>query len=255
MGAVQRYGRSREITNSTEEVFNINESVGDKYGNIPDLLFNDEVRDLEAIDPSEQLYRTVLKKTFGSSLISPQENINGIRRCEIQEIRLCVTSEPEFEKCQRMRTALNAQLLKPRMNCVPSTPPFSHRSCMKLIRDKRADIVMLTADYQLLCKDGTRKKATEYRDCYLGKVKANAMVTNPEYPPHHIDAFINLFKYAQQFYGQKMKNEFSFSMFYSEPPFADLIFQDAAQKIIVLPKDQRNYQSYLGKEFAKAYEE
>merc|ERR1712083_327507 len=110
--------------------------------------------------------------------------------------------------------------------------------------------------------DGKRKEwwarnqlTTDYRDCYLGKVKANAMVTNPEYSAYHIDAFINLFKYAQQFYGQKMKNEFSFSMFYSEPPFADLIFQDAAQKIIVLPPDQRNYKSYLGKEFAKAYEE
>ena len=74
----------------------------------------------------------------------------------------------------------------------------------------------------------------------IGKVKANAMVTNPEYPPSHIDAFINLFKYAQQFYGQKMKSEFSFSMFYSEPPFADLIFQDAAQKIIVLPEGELN---------------
>ena len=103
----------------------------------------------------------------------------------------------------------------------------------------------LTADYQLLCRDGTRKKATDYRDCYLGKVKANAMVTNPEYPPHHIDAFINLFKYAQQFYGQKMKNEFSFSMFYSEPPFADLIFQDAAQKIIVLPPGRQQNQEQL----------
>jgi hypothetical protein len=29
-------------------------------------------------------------------------------------------------------------------------------------------------------------------------------------------------------------NEFSFSMFYSQPPYADLIFQDATQKIEVL---------------------
>merc|ERR1712156_1057133 len=113
----------------------------------------------------------------------------------------------------------------------------------------------LTADYQLLCRDGTRMKATDYRDCYLGKVKANAMVTSKDYPEETINTFINLFKYAQQFYGQKMKNEFSFSMFYSEPPFADLIFQDAAQKIIVLPEEQRNYRSYLGREFEKAYEE
>lgn len=60
------------------------------------------------------------------------------------------------------------------------------------------------------------------------------MVTSPNNSPKEIESFINLFKYAQQFYGQKMKNEFSFSMFYSEPPYADLIFSDAAQKIIVL---------------------
>ena len=47
------------------------------------------------------------------------------------------------------------------------------------------------------------------------------MVTNPFFKKQNINAFINLFKYAQQFYGQKMKNEFSFSMFYSEPPYAD----------------------------------
>ena len=96
----------------------------------------------------------------------------------------------------------------------------------------------LTADYQLLCRDGTRKRATDYRNCYLGKVAANAMVTNPFFKKQNINAFINLFKYAQQFYGQKMKNEFSFSMFYSEPPYADLIFSDAAQKIIVLNESE-----------------
>ena len=72
------------------------------------------------------------------------------------------------------------------------------------------------------------------RKCYLGKVKANAMVTNPGYPEENINAFINLFKYAQQFYGQRNSDEFSFSMFYSGLPYSDLIFQDAAQKLIEL---------------------
>ena len=72
------------------------------------------------------------------------------------------------------------------------------------------------------------------RKCYLGKVKANAMVTNPAFPEENINAFINLFKYAQQFYGQRNSDEFSFSMFYSGLPYSDLIFQDAAQKLIEL---------------------
>ena len=62
------------------------------------------------------------------------------------------------------------------------------------------------------------------------------MVTNKDYPPEFINSFINLFKYAQQFYGQRNSDEFSFSMFFSPLPYSDLIFQDAAQKIIIIPE-------------------
>ena len=125
--------------------FDINESLGDKYGGVADLLFSDDVKSLRSIELQDQLYRTVLKQTYGNSRVSPQENINGIRRCEVPTIRLCVTSRPEFEKCQRMSTALNAQLLKPRLTCLPSKPPFSHRNCMRMIYNKKADITMLEA--------------------------------------------------------------------------------------------------------------
>ena len=111
----------------------------------------------------------------------------------------------------------------------------------------------LTSDYELLCRDGTRASARDYKKCYLGRVKANAVVTNPTFSPEKIDAFINLFKYAQQFYGQKVPDEFSFSMFMSEPPFADLIFQDATQQLVVIPPEQRDYTKYLDREFLKAY--
>ena len=414
------FGSGDGDNEETGDAFIINESV--KYGGPPDTLLSDEVRSLVAVKPQDQLYTTVLRQHYGpagrnSTSRTPMEYIHGIRRCDIRDVRLCVTSKPEFDKCQRMGTALGAQLLKPRMTCVPSKPPFSHHNCMELIKRGQADITMLeagdiyragrqfglvpimaevynlgtpdyyavavvkirdnsseliylkrrnschtgvgqaagwvipmswlianervrdygcdsvraaseyfskscvpgvrspdyvgtrtytqenywhyghlcdlchgtashycarnamedyygntgafrclvegggdvafvkhttvmencdgkrkewwarnqlTADYQLLCRDGTRMKATDYRDCYLGKVKANAMVTRGDANNAHIEAFINLFKYAQQFYGQKMKNEFSFSMFYSEPPFADLIFSDAAQKIQVI---------------------
>ena len=52
---------------------------------------------------------------------------------------------PEFDKCQRMSVALNAQLLKPRLTCLPNKPPFSHRHCMRMIYNKKADITMLEA--------------------------------------------------------------------------------------------------------------
>jgi len=112
----------------------------------------------------------------------------------------------------------------------------------------------LTSDFELLCRDGTRKPARNYTDCYLGTVKANAIVTNPQIGDVKLNAFINLFKYAQQFYGQKVPDQFSFSMFYSDPPYADLIFQDATQQLIVLPEKERDYTEYLDPEFLKAYQ-
>jgi len=69
-----------------------------------------------------------------------------------------------------------------------------------------------------------------------------------------VGAFLNLFEYAQQFYGQKQFDQFTFSMFYSEPPYADLIFQDATQRIIKLSEADRDYRHYLGREFIKAVE-
>ena len=84
-------------------------------------------------------------------------------------------------------------------------------------------------------------------------MKSNAIVTNPRIGQRKLNAFINLFKYAQQFYGQKVHDEFTFSMFYSQPPYADLIFQDATQQLVVIPKAEQRYDRYLDTEFLKAY--
>jgi hypothetical protein len=111
----------------------------------------------------------------------------------------------------------------------------------------------LTADYELLCRDGTRAPARDYKRCYLGKVNANAVVVRRDLGKETQRAFVNLFKYAQQFYGQKIPDEFSFSMFYSQPPYADLIFQDATQQLKELPRHKQHYRSYLDREFLKAY--
>lgn len=38
-------------------------------------------------------------------------------------------------------------------------------------RNRRSD------DYELMCKDGTRKPIDEWRTCHLGKLPSNAVVT------------------------------------------------------------------------------
>lgn len=432
------YGETNEIEPPKFSVNNYRQ-----YGTIPNLIFQDDITGLIPIKPTDQIYRTVLQQKYGGSEFSAEDAIQGVRRCGEAEIKLCVTSLAEYKKCQRMRLALNAQLIKPSLSCVPHVPPYSHRLCMEMIKRKEADVAMfeagdvyragrsfglvpimaevynlgepeyyavavvkirdnsseliylkkknschtglgqaagwiipmswlianervrdygcdsvraageyfskscvpgvrnpefvadrvynsknywdyghlcdlchgsashycdrtaaedyyghtgafrclvegggdvafvkhttvmencdgkrhewwarnqLTADFQLLCRDGTRKKATEYRDCYLGKIKGNALVTHPSYLKKEggkegkVGAFLNLFEYAQQFYGQKQFDQFTFSMFYSEPPYADLIFQDATQRIIKLSEADRDYRHYLGREFIKAVE-
>lgn len=101
---------------------------------------------------------------------------------------------------------------------------------------------------------GTRAKITEFKNCNLGKVKANAIVTRggEGYNGQQISAFINLFVYAQQYYGRKTLDDFSFSMFYSLPPYHDLIFQDSTRQLQVIPTNKRRWDLYLGPDFLRA---
>lgn len=72
------------------------------------------------------------------------------------------------------------------------------------------------------------------------------------YNETEVTAYTNLFIYAQQFYGRKEQDAFSFSMFYSYPPYSDLIFQDATRQLVVIPDEKRDYEAYLGGTFMRA---
>lgn len=41
-------------------------------------------------------------------------------------------------------------------------------------------------------------------------------------------------------------------MFYSIPPYHDLIFQDATRQLQMIPQDKRRYDLYLGGDFMRA---
>jgi melanoma-associated antigen p97 len=413
-----------------EQPFRLLESAP-RFGLLRNLLFSDTTRKFANILPNDMSYKSFLGQSYGGSLSPPFTAINGVRKCPVGQMTLCVTSEAEMIKCVRMRTALNAQLLEPKMSCKRANNALE---CMSQIRHGEADVTVLdagdvyragwqfglipimaevynlgdpyyyavavtkqrdnsseliylknkrtchpavghgggwvipmawlltnervrdygcdsvraaaeyfaescapgaqssqfqnryeadfweyshlcdlchgsaghyckrnhmedyfghtgafrclvegggnvafvkhttvtencdgkrkswwarnqlTSDYELLCRDGTRAPARDYKNCYLGKVKANAIVTSPSHGKEKLNAFINLFKYAQQFYGQKVPDEFSFSMFISHPPYADLIFQDATQQLVVLPEEERHYTKYLDREFLKAVE-
>nr|XP_003703507.1 PREDICTED: melanotransferrin isoform X1 [Megachile rotundata] len=400
------------------ETFDLFESAP-RYGMHHNLLFSDSARDFVQLPEKIQTYSGYL----GRSL----DPILEVRRCTVNRMTLCVTSDPEMEKCIKMKIALKAQLLKPELNCYKG---HSQIHCMQAIQNGIADVAVLdtsdvytaglrydlvpfisemynlptpeyyvvavakeeddntdltylknkytchtgintaagwvyplaylisntwirgygcdsvraaaeyfskscvpgalsteynigvpydnmcdlchgasfrycrrdasedyfgytgafrclvegggdvafvkhttvaentdgkrretwarntfTKDFELLCPDGTRRPTTDYMHCNLGKVAANAIVTRGGYYGYNetqINAYINLFIYAQQFYGRKEQDEFSFSMFYSTPPYSDLIFQDATQQLVVIPPEKREYSTYLGPDFLRA---
>ncbi|KAF0305802.1 Melanotransferrin [Amphibalanus amphitrite] len=112
----------------------------------------------------------------------------------------------------------------------------------------------LTADYQLLCRDGTRAQIRDYEDCNVGEVRTNALVTRGGENKNEteINTILNLFLHAQQHFGQKFGDEFSFKMFHSPEPTADLIFSDAAQQLRPVPEEERSHTAYLGNGFLEA---
>ncbi|XP_050694554.1 melanotransferrin-like [Eriocheir sinensis] len=112
----------------------------------------------------------------------------------------------------------------------------------------------LTADYQLVCRDGTRAPVTDYEDCNLGTVRSNAVVTRGGalYNVTEVQAYTNLFLYAQQHFGRDSEDEWNFNMFHSPEPYADLIFQDATQQLVPLDLEEQHYHPYLGMEFLNA---
>lgn len=110
----------------------------------------------------------------------------------------------------------------------------------------------IPSDFELLCRDGTRATFDQYDQCNLGRVSASAMVTHRNKLDTHKDSYIQLFLYAQHFYGSKYSEDFTFKMFVSEHGNHDLIFRDATQQLRAISRDKRYYADYLGHDFVKA---
>ncbi|XP_026754449.2 melanotransferrin [Galleria mellonella] len=109
---------------------------------------------------------------------------------------------------------------------------------------------LLPDDLQLLCLDGTRAKMHEYKHCNLGRVPGSVLMGRPNHT--ELDTYSNLMVYAQQLYGSTTSDEFSFSMFYSPPPYADLIFSDAAVRLRRVAHAQRSAALLAGRALPRA---
>uniref|UniRef100_A0A0B7BCZ5 Transferrin-like domain-containing protein n=1 Tax=Arion vulgaris TaxID=1028688 RepID=A0A0B7BCZ5_9EUPU len=108
-------------------------------------------------------------------------------------------------------------------------------------RNRRSD------DYELLCKDGRRLNVDRFSECHLGSVPANAIVTAADLPVNQKDIIWNLLNYGQQFFSSDIDGDFH--MFDSGIWYTDLIFTDAAVRLIRIPKERQNYKAWLGESF------
>ncbi|KAF4117078.1 hypothetical protein G5714_001631 [Onychostoma macrolepis] len=93
-------------------------------------------------------------------------------------------------------------------------------------------------NYQLLCMDGSRKSVEEYKDCYLAKEPARAVISRKDTDSDHI---------------YKVLKQIPATDLFSSDTFGgkDLIFSDSAFELMELPKSTDSF-LYLKEDYYKA---
>ncbi|XP_041751869.1 serotransferrin-1-like isoform X2 [Coregonus clupeaformis] len=99
-----------------------------------------------------------------------------------------------------------------------------------------------STDFELLCLDGTTQPITNFRDCHLAKVPAQAVITRPEKRNEVLSFLLE----QQAMFGSSGSDP-SFKMFQSENG-KNLLFKDNTKCLQEIPK-ARNYQDFLGEEY------
>uniref|UniRef100_A0A667YCH7 Serotransferrin n=1 Tax=Myripristis murdjan TaxID=586833 RepID=A0A667YCH7_9TELE len=93
------------------------------------------------------------------------------------------------------------------------------------------------ANYELLCKDGTRKPVDEYKSCHLARVRAHAVVSRKDTE-------------LADFIYKSLTTELSFDLFSSDnyAPAKNLMFKDSTVQLVRLPSTIDSF-LYLGAEY------
>ncbi|KAK3096152.1 hypothetical protein FSP39_023802 [Pinctada imbricata] len=113
-------------------------------------------------------------------------------------------------------------------------------------RNRRSD------DYELMCKDGSRRGIDEWQNCHLGRVPSNAVVTAQYKSEQDKLIYWQLLNYGQQFFSSDIEGDFH--LFDSGTWYNDLIFTDDAVRLMKVPENRTNYLNYLGKDFVNQVE-
>ena len=68
--------------------------------------------------------------------------LDSMNVCPIDVVRLCVISNAEREKCERMTEVFKGKDIKPNLDCIMAR---STQDCMELVDTGEADLLMLDA--------------------------------------------------------------------------------------------------------------
>ncbi|KAB7499370.1 Melanotransferrin [Armadillidium nasatum] len=132
---ISQYFSEKHTANSTSvTTFYLFESFP-RYGQGYDLLVSDDAVRLVEVVSTQQNFQVYLPKRV-------LKNIETVRSCPVEKMVLCVISYPEYAKCLKMKIALEAQLLKPRMDCMMGN---SQIGCMVAIQNGEADVSLFEA--------------------------------------------------------------------------------------------------------------
>ncbi|XP_019292415.2 serotransferrin [Panthera pardus] len=144
--------------------------------------------------------------------------------------------------------------------CSNHEPYFGYSGAFKCLMDDAGQVAFVKhctvlenlpnkADrdqYELLCRDNSRKPVDKYEDCYLARVPSHAVVARSVGGKE--DLIWELLNKAQEHYGKDKSTAFQL---FSSTLGKDLLFKDSAQGLLRIPSKMDTW-LYLGYEYVTA---
>ncbi|XP_058126943.1 transferrin [Anopheles ziemanni] len=159
-------------------------------------------------------------------------------------VRLCVTSEPERQKCEVLRRVAYSRDVRPALQCVLKT----EEACVEAVRSgKEADVVVLnkySSQLKAVVTEVYADGAAKTNGAKNGDASTGATVyVRPEMDEAEQDSIVHAFIALSETFGAGKPNALVFRLFGSfrvegqADPISNLMFHDNAAKLAALNKN------------------